>query len=46
MTYDELVCAILAVCPNATLSEDNTGQIVIYTDLMEAGEGGLKQHEL
>ena len=35
MTYEELVRAILEVCPNATFGEDNDGQLVIYTDLME-----------
>lgn len=33
MTFNELVCAILEVCPTASFGEDNEGQIIIYTDL-------------
>lgn len=33
MTTHELLNKILGLCPNATLGEDNDGQIVIYTDM-------------
>ena len=34
-TIDDLLRAILAILPNATIGEDNYGQIIVYTDKME-----------
>lgn len=39
MTFDDLMRKVLDIFPNATLDEDNYGQIVIYTDLMETKDG-------
>lgn len=33
MTLSELLAAILPILPNATLDQDNDGQILIYTNL-------------
>lgn len=38
MTFDELLRALLAVCPQGSMGEDNDGQLVFYTDL-RSGEG-------
>ena len=46
MTYEEMMRVIFEVCPVASFGEDETGQIVIYTGLMDAGDGALKEHEL
>lgn len=32
MTLNEMISKILEVCPNASVGEDNDGQIVIYTN--------------
>ena len=40
-TYAELVQAILVVLPNATFGEDNEGQLVIYTGLVEVAPNEL-----
>ena len=34
-TCDDLLRAVLAILPNAQIEEDNFGQIVIYTDLIQ-----------
>ena len=34
--YADLVNLIHKILPNATFDEDNYGQLVIYTDLMES----------
>lgn len=40
MTLDDLIRAILAILPNATIGEDEDGQIVIHTGVREAmGDG-------
>lgn len=41
-TTDDLLRALLAILPGATIDEDNEGQIIVYTDKMEDGEGNLK----
>jgi hypothetical protein len=33
ITDTTLMKAIMAVCPNATLGQDNDGQLVIYTNM-------------
>ena len=33
MKFDELMRALLAVCPRGSMEEDNDGQLVFYTDL-------------
>ena len=33
LTYDDLYRKVLALFPDATLGEDNDGQLVVYTDL-------------
>lgn len=38
---DELMKAILAVFPGASLGEDDGGQILVYTNLMELPQGGF-----
>jgi hypothetical protein len=42
-TCDDLLRAILAILPTATIEEDNFGQICIYTDLIETGDGKLRR---
>ena len=32
ITDTQLMTAVMAVCPNATLGQDNDGQLVIYTN--------------
>ena len=32
MKYNDMVKAILAICPGASFGEDNDGQIVVYTN--------------
>lgn len=39
-TTDDLLRAILAILPEATIDEDLEGQIVIYTNKKEADENG------
>lgn len=38
MTMNELLSRIQEILPNASVGEDNDGQIVIYTNLVEANE--------
>lgn len=38
MTFDELMCAVLAILPDAQLGEDNDGQIVVYTNKKQEGD--------
>lgn len=40
-TISELLAAILPILPDATLGEDNSGQIIIYTDLTTQGDDTL-----
>lgn len=42
-TCDELLRAVLAILPNATIEEDNFGQICVYTDLIENKDGTLRK---
>lgn len=37
MTYIELADKIKEILPEATFDEDNDGQLIIYTDLMQKG---------
>lgn len=37
MTLLELSAQIIQILPNATYGEDNDGQLIIYTDLMQTG---------
>jgi len=37
-TFEELMKAVVELLPNATLSEDNDGQIIIFTNLKETGD--------
>ena len=39
-TTDDLLRAILAILPNATIDEDLEGQIIVYTNKKEVGEDG------
>lgn len=39
MTSNELLEQILTVCPMADIGYDNDGQIIVYTNLMDAEEG-------
>ena len=34
MTLNEMIEALLAIFPNFTLGEDNSGQLLVYTDVM------------
>ena len=45
MTLQELMVAIDKILPGAQIGEDNDGQIVIYTDLMEKDEKLVKFEE-
>ena len=45
MTFDDLMRRVLAIIPDATLDEDNEGQIVIYTGLEEDARGNIRQFE-
>lgn len=42
MTFDELLRALLAVCPHGSMGEDNDGQLVFYTDLRETKAGTVE----
>ena len=44
-TTNELLKAVLAILPRATIDEDLEGQIIIYTDVMEDAEGNLRTFE-
>lgn len=33
MTYEELYRRISEICPNATMGEDDEGQLIVFTDL-------------
>jgi hypothetical protein len=37
MEFNEFMRAILDILPNATVGEDNEGQVVVYTDLRLVG---------
>jgi hypothetical protein len=39
--FDGLMQAILEILPNATIGEDNDGQLVIYTDVSVTADGQL-----
>jgi hypothetical protein len=41
MTYDELVRALLGLCPEGTMCEDNFGNLVWYTNLTEQHDGTM-----
>lgn len=41
MTLAELLSIILPLMPEAEVGEDNDGQIVIYTNLIEMPDGTL-----
>lgn len=41
MTLDQLLSIILPLMPDATVGEDNDGQVVIYTNLIEMPDGTL-----
>jgi hypothetical protein len=45
-TFGDLMKLIAGPLPNATIGEDNDGQLVIYTDLREAAGGQLAAMEL
>ena len=42
-TFDDLMSAMLAILPDAELSEDNCGQIVIHTGKKETKTGRLRE---
>jgi hypothetical protein len=33
MTFNEMIKVVLEIFPNASIEEDNNGQLVIYTNL-------------
>ena len=37
MTFDALINAVLNILPEAVFDTDNDGQIIIYTNLIQAG---------
>lgn len=39
MTLDQLLSIILPLMPEATVGEDNDGQLVIYTNLILSDDG-------
>lgn len=41
-TFDDLMMAILSVCPKAEL-DDLDGQIIVYTGLQDDGDGNLSE---
>lgn len=45
MKFDELMSKILEIMPNATLDEDNHGQIIVYTDLEETPDGHIENFQ-
>lgn len=45
MTFDELMRALLTVCPGGSVGEDNQGQVIFYTDLKLEKDGTLKQFD-
>lgn len=42
-TYNQLLTALLEYAPNATVGQDNDGQIVIYTNLTETSDNILTE---
>jgi len=42
MTFNELLKALLAVCPQGSMEQDNDGQLVFYTDFWMTDDGTLK----
>jgi len=42
-TFDDLMRAVLAILPQASLGEDNEGQIVIYTNLQVTENNIIKE---
>lgn len=40
-TFDELMRALLAACPEGSMGEDNQGQLIFYTDWKEDKDGNL-----
>ena len=44
-TYSELLTALAQYAPNATVGQDNDGQIVIYTNLTDIGDSILTEME-
>ena len=41
MTFDDFMRKMLDAFPNAQAGEDNDGQLIIYTDLMEDANGNV-----
>jgi hypothetical protein len=39
VTFDELYTQVLAVLPEATIGEDNDGQLIVYTAMRLQGDG-------
>jgi hypothetical protein len=44
-TANDLYKSILAILPCAQFEEDNYGQIIIYTDLIETNDGTLEDFD-
>lgn len=42
-TFNELLTQVLSIIPNASVGEDNDGQLVIYTNLTEDEDGNLSE---
>lgn len=40
-TFGELHAAIMSILPNASFGEDNDGQIIVYTNMQEIGDGRI-----
>lgn len=40
MTIEDLMRFILEILPNATVGEDNDGQVVVYTNLKSVSSDG------
>lgn len=45
-TMDDLIAAVQAFIPGATLGEDNDGQLVIYTDAQVDDDGSTIHYEV
>lgn len=42
-TFNELLTQVLSIIPNASVGEDNDGQLIIYTNLTEDEDGNLSE---
>jgi hypothetical protein len=45
-SYNDLARLVLKICPNATFSEDEDGQLVIHTSFSQVGDNDQPLEDL